>query len=57
VTISGYDAVVYLTCGDQTWTLETGTYRLPELKLRTGNTILTYYGSGVINFTYREAII
>lgn len=57
VTVSGYDANVVLTYGERTWTLTTGEYRLPELILRNGNTTLSCYGSGVISFTYREAVL
>lgn len=57
VTVSGYSASVVLTHGVHTWTLTTGEYRLPELVLRTGNTTLSCYGSGVISFTYREAVL
>lgn len=57
VTVSGHDARVHLTCGDHAWVLETGEYRLPELVLRNGNTVLSCYGSGLINFSYREAVL
>lgn len=57
VKVSGYGALVHLTCGGHTWTLSSGEYRLPELSLRHGNTLLSCYGSGVITFTYREAVL
>lgn len=57
VAVSGYNARVHLTCGDNTWTLTPGEYRLPELALRSGNTLLSCYGSGVITFTYQEAVL
>lgn len=57
VKVSGHKALVYLTCGDHTWTLTNGEYRLPELVLRSGNTTLSCYGEGIVTFTYREAVL
>lgn len=57
VVVSGYGSKVYLTCGDRTWTLGVGSYRLPELALPKGNTIITYYGVGTVNIKYREAVL
>lgn len=54
VTVTG---TVTLICGDTTWTLSSGTYKLPGLKLRTGSTIITYSGSGAVSFAFREAIL
>lgn len=57
VTVTGYNANVVLTCGDYEWELDAGTYRLPELKLREGNTEITCQGRGTLAITYREAIL
>lgn len=57
VTVTGYDALVHLVCGDRSWDLTAGEYRLPELVLRSGNTTLSCSGSGVIAFTYKEAVL
>ena len=38
-------------------TLTDGTYRIPEIKLRSGANIVTLSGDGSIAFTYREAIL
>lgn len=57
VKVSGYNARVYLTCGEKSWTLTAGAYRLPDLLLWRGATKLACSGSGNIQFTYREAIL
>ena len=57
IKVSGYGASVKLTCNGSTWTLTPGTYRLPELRLPHGNTILTYQGVGTVDITYREAVL
>lgn len=57
VVVSGYGARVHLVCGKHKWTLGAGKYKLPELTLAQGNTLLTYSGVGAVSITYREAII
>lgn len=57
LTVTGYNARVSLSSGDFSWTLTPGKYRLPDLRLPTGNTVLTYSGSGEVTITYREAIL
>lgn len=57
ITVSGAGARVSLTCGDHSWTLTKGDYRLADLELRRGNTILAYSGSGTVTIKYREAIL
>lgn len=37
--------------------LATGTYKLTDLKVRSGNTSVTVQGSGSVTFKYREAIL
>lgn len=54
LTVTG---TVSLTFGGNTWTLTDGTYQLPDLALRSGNTQLTYSGSGTAVLTYREAVL
>lgn len=48
---------VTLEFGEYTWTLETGTYQLPDLELTPGANELTYSGSGTVKVTYREAVL
>ena len=57
VVVSGAGASVHLTCGEHSWTLNEGSYRLPDLELRKGNTFLAYNGYGTVTFKYREAIL
>lgn len=55
VTVTG--GPVKLACNGKSWELAAGTYRLPTLLLRPGNTALTYSGAGTISITYREAVL
>ena len=57
VIVGGTGAYAHITCGGHSWTLNEGSYRLPDLELRKGNTFLTYSGYGTITFRYREAIL
>ena len=57
ITVTGEGARVQLTVGSYTWELEEGGYYLPELELRHGNTALQYSGSGVVEISYREAVL
>lgn len=57
LTVSGYNARVSLTSGNLSWTLTPGKYRLPDLVLPSGSTVLAYRGSGTVVITYREAIL
>lgn len=40
-----------------TYALSDGTYELPELYLRPGETLLAYSGEGTATITYREAVL
>lgn len=57
VEVIGYGSRVRLTCGTKSWTLTRGVYKLPDLTLPQGNTVITYSGNGDLTFTYREAIL
>lgn len=57
VTVTGTNASVRLSNGERSWDLSAGTYRLPGLLLRTGNTFLRYSGLGTVVIKYREAIL
>lgn len=57
VIVSGTGASVSLSCGEHSWTLREGSYKLPDLVLRKGNTFLSYRGFGTVIFQYREAIL
>ena len=48
---------VNLTINNVSVALSAGTYKLTELLLRTGNTIVTVKGSGTVTFNYREAVL
>lgn len=51
------DGVVNLEFGSSSASLETGTYKLSNLNLRSGGTVVTISGTGSVVFTYREAVI
>lgn len=51
------DGVVNLEFGSSSASLETGTYKLSNLNLRSGGTVVTISGTGTVVFTYREAVI
>lgn len=48
---------VTLTYGTASWSLETGSYALPELRLNPGEHTLTYQGTGIVTLTWQEAIL
>ena len=49
------DGTVTLTFSGATAELTTGTYKVADIKLRTGATVVRVAGNGVVTFTYREA--
>lgn len=57
VTITGDGASVRLVYGSLSYALGPGTYHLPDLYLRQGDTVLTYSGTGTACITYREAVL
>lgn len=48
---------ILLEWGTMSQALGAGTYLLPALWLRPGDTLLTYSGSGTVKITYREAVL
>lgn len=48
---------VLLVAGASSWALGPGTYALPDLLLPPGGKAVTYSGTGVLTFIYREAIL
>lgn len=48
---------VTLTYGEASWSLEVGTYALPELRLTPGEHAISYSGTGTLTFTWQEAIL
>lgn len=48
---------VLLSVGTSSWALGPGTYALPDLLLPQGGKAVTYKGTGVLTFTYREAVL
>ena len=54
ITVTG---TVNLEFGDNKSTLSDGTYKLLNLKLVTGNNLITVYGNGSLTLKYREAIL
>lgn len=57
VTVTGEGAAVVLTDGVNSQALSAGAWQLPWLYLRRGFTNLTYSGTGVVQITYREAVL
>ena len=57
VKITGEGASVRLAYGSISYALGPGTFTLPDLYLRQGNTLLTYSGTGTALITYREAVL
>ena len=57
VTITGTGASFRLGYGSNAWTLSAGDYKLPALRLTTGDHIITYSGTGAAAITYREAVL
>ena len=54
VTVEGS---VNLEFGESSVSLATGTYKLSNLLLKSGSTIVTVSGSGTVVFTYREGVL
>ncbi len=48
---------VLLVKGTASWSLGVGTYALPDLLLLSGGSAIQYSGTGVLTFTYREAVL
>lgn len=48
---------VLLVYGAASWALGVGTYALPDIYLTYGEHVVTYSGTGLFKFTYREAIL
>ncbi len=48
---------VSLVRGTYNWTLNAGTYQLPDLALSSGTHALTYSGAGTIKLSFREAVL
>lgn len=57
VVISGENASFLIECGYISLALGPGTYQLPDILLKTGNTQITYSGTGTAKITYREAVL
>ena len=55
--ISGENASFLIECGSVSLALGPGTYQLPDILLKTGNTQITYSGTGTAKITYREAVL
>lgn len=54
ITVSGSASLKF---GSTNAVLDSGTYKLPSLILKTGATIVTVSGSGTVTFSYREAVL
>lgn len=48
---------ITLAFGTSRISLSSGTYQLPLLQLKSGNTIVNVTGAGSVTFTYREAVL
>lgn len=57
VEVTGDDASVLIEYGSVSLAMSPGTYKLPDLLLPTGTTLVTCSGSGVAKITYREAVL
>lgn len=55
--ITGDGASFLIKYGGVSLAMGPGTYKLPDLLLRTGNTPITYSGTGTAKITYREAVL
>jgi hypothetical protein len=51
------DGTVNLTIGSSSIALSSGTYKLTDLTLKKGATVITVKGEGTLNITYKEAVI
>lgn len=54
VTISA-EGSLRLVFGNNIWDLGSGSYTLPELELKAGESAVTVTGTGTVTFTYQEA--
>lgn len=57
VVVTGDGASVLIERGTVSLALSRGTYKLPDLLLETGDTLIKYSGTGIAKFTYREAVL
>lgn len=57
VTVTGDAASFLIESGAYSVALGPGTYSLPDLLLKTGNTPIMYSGTGAAKITYREAVL
>ena len=48
---------VLLKCGTVSLAMGPGTYKLPDLLLPTGSTVVTCSGTGAVKISYREAVL
>ena len=57
VVTGAADASVLIESGTISLAMGPGTYKLPDLLLPPGNTIISYSGSGTAKISYREAVL
>lgn len=57
LTVTGADASVRLVYGSSSWTLGPGTYKLPDLTLKQGDSQLLYSGTGTVQISFREGVL
>lgn len=57
VVTGGDDASVLIECGTVSLAMGPGTFKLPDLLLPTGRTVVTYSGAGAAKISYREAVL
>lgn len=55
--ITGADASFLIKSGNVSLAMGPGTYKLPDLLLLPGTTMVTYSGTGVAKISYREAVL
>lgn len=57
LTVTGTDASVRLVYGSSSWTLGPGTYKLPDMMLKQGDSQLLYSGTGTVQISFREGVL
>lgn len=55
--IEGEGASVTLKVGTASWVLTAGAYQLSDLVLNQGGAVISYSGTGTLQFTYQEAVL
>jgi hypothetical protein len=57
LVVTGEAASVNLVYGSASWALGPGTYKLPDLALKQGDSRLIYSGTGTVRISFREGVL